>query len=211
MELYNIYDFCSSVLFVVIAHLYVLFLLISCYSDTHDTHFLDIICIKCESFKGSVLWVSLVSILMSLIVLFSNNQFVIMLGCNDIRIMPDGTYCYYVYATNEKDKTYTLPANITKIDRLQYYIENVYFKNGGYLYFSDGDYFKYNDTFEEYDQNNRRWKIELTNYKTSHEKVDETKPFKPTSIIISFVEVFVIWLSTIIYILQLRKRKWWKI
>lgn len=208
MSLYEIYDICSVTLFEFIAHFYVLFLCISGFSEPH---FLDIICMRFESFKSSAFCVSLVSLLISFIILFSNNQFVIMLGCDDIRVMPEGTYCYYVYATNEKGKTYTLPARINKIDRLQYYVENVYFKNGGYLYFPNGDFFEYDDTFNNYDQSDKEWEIELTNNKTFHEKVEETEPFKPTAVILPFVEIIIIWFSTILYILKIRKRNYYKI
>lgn len=119
--------------------------------------------------------------------LFSSSNFILLLGCDDIRIMPKGTYCYYVYATNENGNTYTLPANISKINRTEYGIKNVYFKNGGYLYFSDFDYIKFDDEFNAHDQNNNEWQIELTTHKTTHPKVKETSPLNVGVLIVVFI------------------------
>lgn len=167
--------------------------------------FIDIIRIKFDNYKFGAICISLISFIASFVILFSNNQFVILLGCKDIRVMPEGTYCYYVYATNENGKTYTLPAKIDKINRLQYFVDNIYFKNGGYLYFSDGDYIEYEDTFTSWDQNENDWEIKLTNKKIYHEKVAETNPFKPINLVLPFIEVFVIFSVTIIYISKLHK------
>jgi len=49
-----------------------------------------------------------------------------------------GSYCYTVMATNENNKTYTLPAEIGVTSFLphEYSIDRVFFPNGGYLSFS---------------------------------------------------------------------------
>lgn len=44
------------------------------------------------------------------------------------------------------------------------------------MYFEGGDAFEFDESQREYDQNSHQWEIELTNYKTSHEKVAETPP-----------------------------------
>lgn len=128
-------------------------------------------------------------LLTSFLILFSSRQFVILLGCNDIRVMPTGTYCYYVLATNSKDKTYTLPAKIEKEGSLCY-VRNVYFKNGGYLYFEEGELSEHSKTniisCNTYDQNSKDWKIELTQNKTTHSKVTETDPRNPFRLIFAF-------------------------
>lgn len=108
------------------------------------------------------------------LLLGSNFIAVNILSCDDIRAMPDGTYCYYVEATNEKGKTYTLPANIQKTDEY-YQVYNVYFNNGGYLYFGGScSDFEYDESSYCYDQSDRQWEIELTNIKTYHKAVKET-------------------------------------
>ena len=99
--------------------------------------------------------------------LFGSNYFVIKnFDCDDLRLMPDGTYCYYVKATNEKGKTYTLPANIQKTEG-SYSVYNVYFDNGGYLYFRGTcEDFEFEDSSDCEDQDDHM--------------VDETEPY-PTN------------------------------
>ncbi len=118
----------------------------------------------------------LVHLFMVFVLLFGSRYFVVgILNCNDIRAMPDGQYCYYVKATNEKNKTYTLPANIYKYDD-RYTVYNVYFNNDGYLYFKEScSDMKYGETNYGYDQKDREWQIELTNTKAYHPSVQETK------------------------------------
>ena len=213
MELYYLYFNCSQLLFLVFSHLYFIFITLDLVcmiqgmiqARKATSFFIDIIRIKFNNYKFGTICISLISFIVSFVILFSNNQFVILLGCEDIRVMPEGTYCYYVYATNENGKTYTLPAKIEKINRLQYFVENIYFKNGGYLYFSDGDYIEYEDTFTSWDQNENDWEIELTNKKVYHEKVAETNPFKPHNLILPFIEVFTISIATVIYVFKLVK------
>lgn len=117
-------------------------------------------------------------LLMIVILMFGSNYFIVRIcGSTDIRCMPEGTYCYYVRATNEKGKTYTLPAKIYKHDLSTYAVENVYFDNGGYLYFAGTcEDFEYDDTEQCSDQDEHEWEISLTNYKTTHKKVTETQP-----------------------------------
>ena len=136
--------------------------------------------------------------------------------------MPEGTYCYYVHATNEKGKTYTLPAKINKINEIYveednenvkkssytyYYLNNIYFENGGYLYF-DSDYFEYSEEICATDQGGNEWKIQLTSQKAFHPKVNETKPFKPTKLIFPFIEIITITIATILYVLNIKKQKY---
>lgn len=209
MELYDIYNNCSQIPFMVIAHLYFIFialdLIAMLQTKTESSFFIDIIRIKFDNYKLGALFISLISFILSFIILFSNNQFVIMLGCEDLKVMPEGTYCYYVYATSENDKTYTLPAKIIKPSQIEYGIDNVYFKNAGYLYFSDYDFVECDEKFSAWDQNNKDWEIELTSKKTQHTKVKETNPFKPLNLIFPFVEILVIFTATIIYVFKLIK------
>lgn len=148
----------------------------------------------------------IISIICIFITLFSSNNFIILLGCEDIRIMPEGTYCYYVYATNEKNNTYTLPANIQKTDG-KYFVHNVYFNNGGYLYFSDGDFFDFDEDVAYFDQNNNEWSINLTANKTSHSKVKEKNPLQIGWLLAVFVFVISLTVSCIFYIISIDRKK----
>jgi len=212
MDLYDIYFLCSSTPWVAVIHLYVLFMIIEIYSyckkETSDSLF-DICTMSFDGFKGKAICASLVSILFIISVLFGSNQFVMLFDDDDIRYMPKGQYCYEVLATNEKGKTYTLPASISKVNKLEYEVDYIYFKNGGYLYFEDGEYFEFGDEVNLIDQRERFWDIELTNNKTWHEKVDETDPSRPSKLIFPFAEAAIIAFATILYIKELRKRKYY--
>ncbi|MEE0968591.1 MAG: hypothetical protein U0M06_04385, partial [Clostridia bacterium] len=102
------------------------------------------------------------------VLIFSENQLVwLMDGKTDLRIAPEGTYCYYVVAGRDEDSNeYTLPAKIQKSDGT-YYVENVYFSNGGYLYFNSYEYADFDETITDADQNGEFWEIKITNFKAS--------------------------------------------
>lgn len=218
MELYDIYAFCISVPLYIIAGLYSLLSAINIFLyfiKKDNGFFLDDI-INSESLKVRTVCLSAVSLVMSLILLFSNNQFIIMLGCDDLRAMPDGIYCYYVLVTNEDNETYKLPGKITKAEQKYstedyvrkvqaYNVENVYFENGECLCFTGGDYFDYNDTEYEFDQYGNSWRINLTNRKAYHSEIAESKPLNLKILILSFVSVAVIVMNTIFYIYRLTK------
>lgn len=139
--------------------------------------------------------------------LFGSNYFIVKnFDCDDLRLMPDGTYCYFVKATNEKGKTYTLPANIHKIDGL-YSVHNVYFDNGGYLYFRETCVdMEYEDINDCIDQDDREWQIELTNWKTSHHMVNETEPHPTKDDYYRFVMVGLQAITVILHIYFLLNR-----
>ncbi len=208
MNLCELYLFFSAPLWIVFWGIYLLGTLIDLFSlmkKREEQYFLDAISLSLDSSKTKSICVSIVSIIMCLMVFFGSRQIVIKLGCDDIQVMPKGTYCYYVYATNEKDKTYTLPANIEKVNDDEYLVHNVYFKNGGFLYFEDCDYFDYGDKEYTIDQNGNGWYIELTPHKTFHEKVKETEPGNPLGLILPGVVITIISLSTILYARRIRK------
>lgn len=189
MSLYDIYGICRSPLLLLPAYAVALFSLSSAClyiikpkSATCETaELFDYFCAK------SIIKTLIISLLSIFILLFSSGRFVRLMGCNDFRIMPEGTYCYYVLATNEKGQTYTLPAKIeimtdvNEDDEKTYCVRNVYFKNGGYLYFEDECQPEKNNKSGAWqdsamDQNEKDWEIELTSNKTTHNSVCETKP-----------------------------------
>ena len=157
MTLYDIYSFCRNIFFIYLpAHLLALCCfcvifgsIMTLFFKKKRKKFLDSFRNLDLVFGESLLRIFIICLLSSFVILFSSPQFVIWCGSEDIRLMPEGTYCYYVYATNKKDKTYTLPAKIEKgfdLDEFgdgeykytEYYrVRNVYFKNGGYLYFEE--------------------------------------------------------------------------
>lgn len=197
MTLYDLYSFASNPIAIVTYFLSTLVLLphaMELYSQFKNR----VICLRFErsvfdppndSYLRNRINAILFCLIMSLLVLFSSRQFVILLGCKNIDVMPNGTYCYYVLATNDNDKTYTLPAKIEK-EGPSCYVQNVYFKNGGYLYFEEGELSQNSKTeifsCDTYDQNGKDWKIELTENRTTHLKVDETNPFNLFKLIFTF-------------------------
>lgn len=105
---------------------------------------------------------------------FSYNLTVWLLdGKTDLRMAPEGRYSYYVLAEREdSSKQYTLPAKVEKHEG-DYFVQKVYFSNGGYLYFDDGDYIEYDETFYSTDQDGEFWEIDLTNRKAYNPSVIE--------------------------------------
>ena len=215
MKLYSIYRFLSSPFFTIILLLtfilcvgFIIDYMISCIKKRtpHENFFDELLSSYDIPFKTRKTLLMLLDILLIVITIFSNNHFIIKLGCEDIRVMPDGTYCYYVLATNEKDKTYTLPANIEKIDG-NYCIRNIYFKNGGYLYFDDCDYFEYDETARVCDQSGNFWNIKLTNNKTTHYKVNEVTHFSTYKLLEGFVMAFCFLIMVILNFIQLLKEE----
>lgn len=100
-----------------------------------------------------------------LISLFSNPNFYRFVGCEDIRTMPEGEYCYYVEVNREiDDRIYTLPAKvkITKDEYTYYRLSEVYFSDGGYLRVSDED-LDVDEPFSFIDQDGDYWDCSFTN------------------------------------------------
>ncbi len=208
MDLCRLYILFSGPFWLVFWGIYLFGTIIDLFSflkNRKEPYFLDAICLTFDTSKAKAICVCIVSIIMCLMVFFGSRQIVIGLGCDDIQVMTEGTYCYYVYATNEKDKTYTLPANIEKVNDNEYLVHNVYFKNGGFLYFEDCDYFDYGDKEYSIDQNGNGWYIELTPRKAYHERVEETEPSNPLGLIFPSAVIAIILFSTILYIKRIRK------
>lgn len=182
MNLYNFYQFCNNkfvfafMFFSSLISFCYISMFFECHKKNKTIDFISNTIFNGLSFSIKKILAIIVHLFVIFLLIFSNNYFIISgFGCEDIRVMPKGTYCYYTIATNEKGQTYTLPAKIEKGNTKNYCVENVYFKNGGYLYFDNYDYFKYDESQSVYDQDSREWEIELTNIKTSHYMVDETE------------------------------------
>lgn len=184
---------------------FIVFELLICFLKKENTTIFEFITCWIKNRTIKVIFAFFIFLIFSLSVLGSNPQTYILLGSKDIRFMPEGTYCYYVYATNENNKTYTLPANIKKYNENFYTVNNVYFNNGGYLYFGDSDYFEYSETAYEIDQNENFWDIELTNIKTVHKKVTETNPKNIKKLFLPFVEIFIMLIRTIMFAFNCKK------
>ena len=214
MSLYSIYDVCSVLSLMILAHLIALFCIANNLSiidfftkRKQNKSFLEIFDSMDGFYQLSKFTFVIVFMCAVIVILFSSSHFVTLLGSKDLRTMPSGTYCYYVEATNEYDKTYTLPAKVEKINSNYYQVHNVYFKNGGYLYFEDSEYINYKTTAFVLDQNGESWHIKLTNKKTSHLMIEETKPKFIKNLWFPFIEVFSIIFTGTMTILYSIKHK----
>ena len=126
-----------------------------------------------------------------LICVFSNRSFYRWVGCDDIRTMPAGEYCYYVEVNREYGNTYTLPAKIevskdgytvTDSDGNEhtrtysaYRLITVYFNNGGFLRV-DGEEFELGKPFSFTDQDDEYWECRFVNERCSDAPFNETNP-----------------------------------
>lgn len=121
--------------------------------------------------------VTKVLLVLAFIGLFITEPFIHQLvGVYNLKLLPSGTYCFYVEAIDYSScNTYVLPAQIHIEKETEevgdnksrtytyYYIEKVYFTNGGYL---DTDYLddvEIGDLTYYYDDDDNEWEITLLN------------------------------------------------
>lgn len=155
-------------------------------------------------------------IIASLIALLLTNSAIHQLvGINNLNIEPDGTYCFYVAATKNGEKTYTLPAQIRveeeheevderteKIYRY-YFIERVYFSNGGYLDTEDLDAVKIDEPAIFYDNSDNEWELILLNKHAYTPEIKETN--NASWVAIAFLIVEVSSIAVVLYALSKTK------
>lgn len=96
-------------------------------------------------------------------------------GIHDLRLKPEGQYCFFVEAQRENGKTYTLPAQVrvNTFDGRDYYVEKVFFSNGGWLEFHNEDYIDIGESAYFY-ENDEEWRVKLLNEHAYSPHVTET-------------------------------------
>lgn len=104
------------------------------------------------------------------ILLSTKYVYVAVLDSDDIRLMPDGEYCYYVRAENENGKRYKLKAQITK-EGDEYMVDRLFFSNGGYIWINS-DSFRYGEKGSGTDEDHEEWEVKIINDRARHRKVD---------------------------------------
>lgn len=109
-------------------------------------------------------------------------------------IVPDGTYCHYAIVSSDSG-SYTLPARVYKtsdtsevemgydylsgerrtvgVTTSAYYISEVYWPNGGYLYFEEDVPMIIGEEYTLRDQNWDEWNVIITETRAEHEKITE--------------------------------------
>ena len=163
------------------------------------------------NFAGN--WTKILIIASMIALLLTNPAVHQLVGINNLRIKPEGTYCFYVEATRNGDKTYTLPARIRiEEDREDederriyryYYIERVYFSNGGFLDTEDLDAVSINKPTVFYDDNENKWEFVLLNEHSYTPEIKETNNASWISITILCIQIA----SSIIVLYALSKSK----
>ncbi len=141
-----------------------------------------------------------------LISLFSNPNFYRFVGCEDIRTMPEGEYCYYVEVNREiDDRIYTLPAKVkvSKDEYTSYRLSEVYFSNGGYLRVSDEE-LDVDEPFSFIDQDGDYWDCSFTNNRCSDTPFTEDSDTPVTYTVLLAFNVLILVLA---YISLLRDTK----
>ena len=116
--------------------------------------------------------VALVSTLISSTVLHQ------LIGIHNLELKPDGTYCFYVEAHRTGSSTYVLPAQIRVFNDVdkgesEYFIEKVYFSNGGWLDADDGESDAIGEPSYFYDDDDE-WSLTLLNQHAYSPYVTET-------------------------------------
>lgn len=126
-----------------------------------------------QSFLGTISTVILVISLFG--TLITNAAVHQILGVHNLKLLPEGTYCFYVEARQYGGKTYTLPAQIAiekksvevsdeKTKTYTYYhIEKVFFSNGGYIDANDGEPDQIGNASYLFDSNDDEWELVLLN------------------------------------------------
>ena len=140
------------------------------------------------------------------------HQFV---GVKNLKIKPEGTYCFYVEATRWGGKTYTLPAQVRvekEIDEVAegksktytyYFIEKVFFSNGGYLDVDDSEPDEINEASTTWDKNDDEWQLVLLNEPAYSPDVEETNNATVLDIVYLLLES----VSVFVFLYALFKRK----
>ena len=157
--------------------------------DNHDRLSTAFEKMKQDCQKESTFPVLILSLLVIISLLF-NDTLHQLVGIHNLKYKSEGQYCFYVDAQNENGKTYTLPAKIRVEcdDDRQYYVEAVYFANGGFLSFYGEDPVKINETVSMYDEDTE-WNITLLNEHAYSPYVSETDNTQVGDFILIFVNV----------------------
>lgn len=108
--------------------------------------------------------------------LITNTAIHQIVGIHNLELKPDGVYCFYVEASRSSEKSYTLPAQILvvtesfeagegrNVNRRKYYIQQVFFSNGGYLDTNECESIEIGEACCYYDTNtDDEWDLVLLN------------------------------------------------
>ena len=151
-----------------------------------------------QNFAGSFTKVFLIVSLIA--TLITNTTIHHLVGIHNLKLKPEGTYCFYVEAQSYGGKTYTLPAQIRvekETDEVNdkrktytyYYIEKVFFSNGGWLNTEDNEPVYINEPSYHYESGGDEWELVLLNEHAYSPYVEETNNASWLDMTFMFVEV----------------------
>ena len=124
-----------------------------------------------------------------------------LVGIHNLKIKPEGTYCFYVEASRIGGKNYTVPAEI-KIEKeteevrdneertyTYYYIERLFFSNGVEIEIDAWDSSQINEAAYHMDSNGNEWELTLINKHAYSPQMKETNNADWFDITILMIEV----------------------
>ncbi len=118
-------------------------------------------------------------------ILITNTALHQIVGIHNLKIKPEGTYCFYVEASRLGGKTHTVPAEI-KIEKeteevgdkertyTYYYIERLAFPNGTEIEIDVWDSVQINKSAYHIDSNGDEWELTLLNKHAYSPQIEET-------------------------------------
>ena len=122
-------------------------------------------------------------------------------GIYNLKILPAGTYCFYVEASQFGEKNYTVPAEV-KIEKeteevgdnkertyTYYYIERFFFSNGNEIELDVWDSVEINKSVYHIDSNGDEWELTLLNKHAYSPQIKETNNADWFDMIILTIEV----------------------
>jgi hypothetical protein len=156
----------------------------------------------------------IISLLATLITNTAIHQLV---GIHNLHLKPEGTYCFYVEAHRYGAKTYTLPAQIRIAKETEevsegkertftyYYIEKVFFSNGGWLEAECDEPVDIGESSSHYDSDtDDEWELTLLNEHAYSPYVTETNNADWLDVVFMLIDVIPIAFS--LYILCRREQ-----
>lgn len=153
---------------------------------------------------------NIIGIISVIALLLTNTTIHQLVGVNNLKLKPEGVYCFFVEVTKLGGETCTLPAQIrieketddsddrTKAHKY-YYIEKVFFSNGESIYVDDFEPDEIDEPSYYHDVYDNEWKLILLNEHAYSPEIKETNNANWFNIIFLLIEVLSI--SVILYAL----------
>ena len=148
-------------------------------------------------FGNHAKWFLIAALLSILLTNTAVHQFV---GIYNLKILPAGTYCFYVEAFQSDGKTYTVPAEV-KIKKeseeigdknrtyTYYYIERFFFSNGNEIELNVWDSVEINEPAYHIDLNGDEWNLTLLNKHAYSPQIKETNNVNRIDVTFLAIEV----------------------